>query len=89
MPMIEPERPPPPPTRPDVRTLLWHAAFALILMVPLVGLIVGGLVAVLSVPVLVALFPVTISLGAIALAVLYWRHRRARGHRRIIEVRGQ
>lgn len=55
--------------------------FALLLLIPTAGLVLAGLVLLLSVPLLVALFPTALTLGAIALAFLFWRHRRERRRR--------
>jgi len=52
--------------------------FGLLLLIPAGGLVLGLLVAVASVPLMVAVFPTAITLGTVAFAVLYIRHRRDR-----------
>jgi len=52
--------------------------FVLLLLIPAGGLALLALVALASVPLLVALFPTALSLGAIAMLVLYLNHRRQR-----------
>ncbi|MBB4265055.1 hypothetical protein [Roseospira visakhapatnamensis] len=72
---------PPTSRRLDLQTVLWHGLFAVLLVFPAMGLVVGVLVVLAGVPILVALFPVTLTLAAVALGVLYARHRRARAGR--------
>ncbi|MQX37251.1 hypothetical protein [Roseospira navarrensis] len=55
-----------------------NVVFALLLLIPAVGLVVAAVVAVASVPLMVALFPTALTLGGIAVLVLYIRHRRER-----------
>lgn len=55
--------------------------FALLLLIPAGGLVLAVLVLVASVPLVVALFPMAITLGGLWLAILYARHRRARHSR--------
>jgi membrane protein implicated in regulation of membrane protease activity len=81
MPPQSPEPPGPPRQRPDPVAIGCNALFALLLLIPAAGLVVLALVVVASVPLMVALFPTAITLAAVTLAVLYWRHRRARKER--------
>ncbi|WP_299442373.1 hypothetical protein [uncultured Rhodospira sp.] len=69
----------PPPRRFDPVTIGCNLLFALLLLIPAVAILVLVTVAVASVPVLVVLFPITLTVAALALGVLYWRHRRGRG----------
>lgn len=78
MPPRPPERPGPARPRLDPVAIGCNVIFALLLLIPAAGLVVLALVLVASVPLVVALFPTAITLAALALAVLYWRHRRTR-----------
>lgn len=55
-----------------------NVLFVVLLLIPAGGLVLLALVALASVPLLVALFPTALSLGAIAMLVLYLNHRRHR-----------
>jgi len=55
-----------------------NALFALLLMIPAVAILLLLAVVLASVPLVVAVFPITLSVGGVALGLLYWRHRRAR-----------
>lgn len=79
-PVVPPKPPGPPGPRVDPVAIGCHVLFALLLLIPAAGLVVLALVLVASVPLVVALFPTAITLAALALAVLYWRHRRTRKH---------
>lgn len=76
-----PPRPNPTPNPilgPDPVNIGCNILFGLLLLIPAAALIATLVVAVASVPLLVALFPTAITLGALAMLVLYIRHRRAR-----------
>ncbi|KAA5604809.1 hypothetical protein F1188_14465 [Roseospira marina] len=74
--------PPPDPPAPrrtvDPVNIGCNVLFGLLLLIPAGALLAAGLMAVASLPLMVALFPTAITLGSLALLVLYIRHRRAR-----------
>jgi Flp pilus assembly protein TadB len=61
---------------PDPVNIGCNVLFGLLLLIPAAALLAVLAVAVASVPLMVALFPTAITLGGLAMLVLYIRHRR-------------